>query len=94
MAGSSEGFEKPVASKYLDWQSVRHGDRISDPIRIGSDGEPLAATVILTAEFTSIFIAGFESGDTSTWSSSVPEPAIAGDRPDRRGVEYCPDGPP
>jgi hypothetical protein len=73
MAGSSEGFEELVASKYPDLQSVRHGDRISDPIRIGSDGEPLAATVILTAEFTSIFIAGFESGDTSTWSSSVPQ---------------------
>ena len=40
--------------------------------RIESDSEPLTATVILTVEFTSSFIDGFESGDSSTGASSVP----------------------
>jgi hypothetical protein len=66
MLGADESIE-------IDLPSLSHAE-LPDGLyaaKIESDGQPLAAVVLLNFEAVSIFTDGFESGDTSDWSSTV-----------------------
>jgi hypothetical protein len=60
-------------STEIDLSSIPSGDLPNGfySAKIESDGQPLAGAVLLTQRSTDIFSDGFESGDTSTWSSTV-----------------------
>jgi hypothetical protein len=66
MLGADESIE-------IDLSSLSHAE-LPDGLyaaKIESDGQPLAAVVLLNFAAASIFTDGFESGDTSSWSSTV-----------------------
>lgn len=63
----------PGESTEIELSSLPSGDLPNGfySAKIESDGQPLAGAVLLTQTSTVIFIDGFESGDTSAWSSTV-----------------------